>query len=74
MPRRHPTLDETERGACAMTDAGTDRTAQPGPDDPEQPDTVDGEIREGPDANDLEADIAVEEDMIETVDPDNPPA
>ena len=28
----------------------------------------------GPDANELDADNAVEADMIETVDPENPPA
>jgi hypothetical protein len=74
MPRPDPTLEEIERGACAMTDAGTDRTAQTGPDQPERPDTVDGELHEGTDANDLDADNAVEEDTIETVDPDNAPA
>ncbi len=34
----------------------------------------DGEVEQGPDTNDLDADNAVEQDSIETVDPDNPPA
>ena len=34
----------------------------------------DGEVEEGPDTNDLDADNAVEQDSIETVDPDNAPA
>jgi hypothetical protein len=74
MPRSDPTLEQIEQGAYAMTDAGNDRTAQPGPDEPERPDTVDGELHEGTDANDLDADNAVEQDAIETLDPDNAPA
>ncbi|GAA1778712.1 hypothetical protein [Agromyces lapidis] len=35
---------------------------------------VDGGPERGEDANDVEADNAVEEDTIETVDPDNAPA
>ena len=58
-----------------MSDPRTDRPAQSGPDDPERPDApVDGELHRGPDANDLDADNAVEEETIETVDPDNAPA
>lgn len=34
----------------------------------------DGEVEQGPDTNDLDADNAVEQDSIETVDPDNAPA
>ena len=37
-------------------------------------DDADGELERGDDPNDLDADNAVEEDMIETVDPDNAPA
>ncbi|GAA1751622.1 hypothetical protein [Agromyces humatus] len=35
---------------------------------------IDGEIERGPDVNDLDADNAVEDDMVESVDPDNAPA
>lgn len=38
-------------------------------DDREQEESTDGD-----DPNDLEADIAVEADSVETVDPENPPA
>lgn len=34
----------------------------------------DGEIEQGPETNDLDADNAVEQDTIETVQPGNPPA
>lgn len=34
----------------------------------------DGEVEQGPGANDLDADNAVEQDSIETIDPDNAPA
>jgi hypothetical protein len=34
----------------------------------------DGEVEQGPDTNELDADNAVEQDSIETVDPDNAPA
>ena len=58
-----------------MTDPRTGRPAQGGPDDPERPDTVPAEGDElGPDANELDADNAVEADTIETLDPENPPA
>lgn len=35
---------------------------------------IDGELQRGDDPNDLDADNAVEDDMIEAVDPDNAPA
>ncbi|WP_173921475.1 hypothetical protein [Agromyces sp. Marseille-P2726] len=57
-----------------MTDPGTDRTPRPRPADAPQPTGKDGEIHEGPDVNDLDADNAVEADSIETLQPDNPPA
>ena len=37
-------------------------------------DEADGGLERGDDPNDLDADNAVEEDTIETVDPDNAPA
>lgn len=58
-----------------MTDPRSRRPDQDGPDDPERPDGVPAEGDDlGADANELDADNAVEADMIETVDPENPPA
>ena len=41
---------------------------------PATDDDIDGGLERGDDPNDLDADNAVEEDTIETVDPDNAPA
>jgi hypothetical protein len=41
---------------------------------PATDDDVDGGLERGDDPNDVDADNAVEEDMIEAVDPDNAPA
>ena len=41
---------------------------------PTTEDDTDGELERGDDPNDLDADNAVEEDTLETVDPDNAPA
>ncbi|MCD2442983.1 hypothetical protein LQ757_11940 [Agromyces sp. SYSU K20354] len=41
---------------------------------PASDDEIDGELQRGDDPNDLDADNAVEEDTIESVDPDNAPA
>ena len=58
-----------------MTDPRSRRPDQDGTDDAERPDGVPAEGDDlGPDANELDADNAVEADMIETVDPENPPA
>ena len=52
-----------------MTDPRSRRPDQDGPDDvPAEGDDL------GPDANERDADNAVEADMIETVEPENPPA
>ncbi|GAA1805067.1 hypothetical protein [Agromyces neolithicus] len=58
-------------------DLERDRRPKPHPGNHTVPATdrqVDGEIERGDDVNDLDADNAVEDDMIETVDPDNAPA
>ena len=54
-----------------MTDPAhaTDAAAPSGPDDPERSDDVGRRRRVGPDANELDADNAVEAETIETVDP-----
>ena len=58
-----------------MTDPRSPRTDEGGTDGPERPDGVPAEGDDlGADANELDADNAVEADMIETVDPGNPPA
>ncbi|MFF2389633.1 hypothetical protein [Agromyces sp. NPDC058104] len=63
-----------------MSDATRDRGAPDGHERPGEHGRLDreGEPAEGPDRgddpNDVEADNAVEEDTIETVDPDNAPA
>ncbi|MEV1131089.1 hypothetical protein [Agromyces sp. NPDC049794] len=49
------------------------------PDEPDQTDVgVDSGVektpREGPEVNDMEADNAVEQETIDAVDPENPPA
>lgn len=58
-----------------MTDPRSRRPDQDANDGPGRPDRVPVEGDDlGPDANELDADNAVEADMIETVDPENPPA
>jgi hypothetical protein len=58
-----------------MTDPRSRRPDQDGTAGPERPGGVPAEGDDlGPDANELDADNAVEADMIETVDPENPPA
>jgi hypothetical protein len=58
-----------------MTDPRSRRPDQDATDGPERLDGVPAEGDDlGPDANELDADNAVEADMIETVDPENPPA
>lgn len=64
-----------------MSDATRDRGAPDGHEVPDEERRLDREgepadsgPERGDDANDVEADNAVEEDTIETVDPDNAPA
>lgn len=64
-----------------MSDAMRDRGAPGGSERPDEADRLDregepadGGPERGRDANDVEADNAVEEDTIETIDPDNAPA
>ncbi|MEI5582486.1 MULTISPECIES: hypothetical protein [unclassified Agromyces] len=63
------TADREARDAQQAAAGGVGDTGpQPAPSD------TDRDTDAGPDANDLEADNAVEQDTVETVDPDNPPA
>ncbi|MFF2274643.1 hypothetical protein [Agromyces sp. NPDC058126] len=64
-----------------MSDATRDRGAPRASEHPDEAgrldregEPADGGPDRGDDANDVEADNAVEEDTIETVDPDNAPA
>lgn len=62
--------DRAAHGGSGRTDRAGDRAGRI--DDETEP--ADGGPDRGDDANDVEADNAVEEDTIETVDPDNAPA
>ncbi|MFD4422143.1 hypothetical protein ACFWN7_11650 [Agromyces sp. NPDC058484] len=68
-PRDHAQRHEARPGTPGTV--GPERTEGEPRNDADEL-TPDGEVEKGPDANDLDADIAVEEDTIKTVDPDNP--
>jgi len=72
MTNNEPTNDATNDDELARG-----RPLEPRTGDQQRPatgDETDGRVERGDDTNDLDADNAVEEDTIETVDPDNAPA
>ncbi len=71
------TNNEATNDATNDDDLARGRPLEPREGDQRPPatdDDTDGGLERGDDPNDLDADNAVEEDMIETVDPDNAPA
>jgi hypothetical protein len=67
------TADREARDARQAASGGVGDTGpHPAPGDPRSDTNRDSDA--SPDANDLEADNAVEQETIETLDPDNPPA
>ena len=69
------TNNEAPNDATNDEDLARGRPLEPREGDQRRPDDgIDGGLERGDDPNDVDADNAVEEDMIETVDPDNAPA
>ena len=71
------TNNEATNDATNDDDLARGRPLEPREGDPRPPatgDDTDGRLERGDEPNDLDADNAVEEDTIETVDPDNAPA
>jgi hypothetical protein len=71
------TNSESTNESTNEQDLARGRPLEPREGDPRPPatgDDTDGRLERGDDPNDVDADNAVEEDMIETVDPDNAPA
>jgi hypothetical protein len=69
--------NESTNDATNDQDLARGRPLEPREGDPRPPatgDDTDGRLERGDEPNDLDADNAVEEDTIETVDPDNAPA